>query len=406
MNTDKLKIAVVHDWLVTYCGAERVLEEIINLFPHSDLYSLIDFLPEDDRDFIHRKKVHTSFIQRLPLARKKYRSYLPFMPLAVEQFDFSEYDLVISSSYAVAKGIITGPDQLHISYVHSPIRYAWDMTHQYLRDSGLNRGIKGKIAKIILHYIRNWDARSSNGVDYFVANSKFISRRIMKCYRRESTVIHPPVDVLAFDAVDQKEDFYLTVSRMVPYKKIGLIVEAFASMPDKRLVVIGDGPQFEDIRSKASSNVGMLGYQPCSVVKEYMQKAQAFVFAAKEDFGIVPIEAQACGTPVIAYGKGGALETVVENKTGLFFNQQTPESISETVRQFEKMKFDRNVIHDNALHFSKEQFKQNFMEFVSERVDRFFGTSEDNLRKVTEILSADDRKLEQKQFAGANKSVF
>ncbi len=403
INTDKLKIAVVHDWLVTYCGAERVLEEIINLFPHCDLYSLIDFLPEEDRDFIHQKKVHTSFIQRLPLARKKYRSYLPFMPLAVEQFDLSEYDLVISSSYAVAKGVITGPDQLHISYVHSPIRYAWDMTHQYLRDSGLNRGIKGKIAKIILHYIRNWDARSSNNVDYFVANSKFISRRIMKCYRRESTVIYPPVDVHAFDAVDRKEDFYLTVSRMVPYKKIGLIVEAFAAMPDKRLVVIGDGPQFEDIRSGASSNVEMLGYQSCSVVKEYMQKAKAFVFAAKEDFGIVPIEAQACGTPIIAYGKGGALETVVENKTGLFFDQQTPESISEAVRQFENMKFDRNVIRDNAILFSKEQFKQNFMEFVSEKADRFFGTSEDNLRKVTEILSNDDMKIEQKQFAGSNK---
>jgi glycosyltransferase involved in cell wall biosynthesis len=400
IDTDKLKIAVVHDWLVTYCGAERVLEEIINLFPHSDLYSLIDFLPDDDRDFIHRKKVHTSFIQRMPLAKKKYRSYLPFMPLAVEQFDLSGYDLVISSSYAVAKGVITGPDQLHISYVHSPIRYAWDMTHQYLRDSGLNRGIKGKIAKIILHYIRNWDARSSNGVDYFVANSNFITRRIMKCYRRESAVIYPPVDVFAFDAVDQKEDFYLTVSRMVPYKKIGLIVEAFAAMTDKRLVVIGDGPQCEDIRRKASSNVEMLGYQPCSVVKEYMQKAKAFVFAAKEDFGIVPIEAQACGTPVIAYGKGGALETVVENKTGLFFDQQTPESIAEAVRQFENMKFDRNAVRDNALRFSKEQFKQNFMEFVSEKADRFFGTSEDNLRKVTEILSADNKKFEQKQFAG------
>lgn len=232
------------------------------------------------------------------------------MPLAIEQLDVSKYDLVISSSHAVAKGVITGPDQLHISYVHSPIRYAWDLQHQYLRESGLDKGIKGTLARYILYKIRNWDYRTANGVDSFVSNSDFIARRIHKVYRRKATTIYPPVDVSAFNYQGDKEDFYLTASRMVPYKKIDVIVQAFNKMPDKKLVVIGNGPDFNKIKSIAGSNVKILGYQPFEVLKDHMQRVKGFVFAAEEDFGITPVEAQACGTPVIAFGKGGSLKSI------------------------------------------------------------------------------------------------
>ena len=237
-----MKVAVVCDWLVVYAGAERVLEQILRIYPEADVFCLVDFIPSDKRGFLLNKKTHTSFIQNLPKARSKYRSYLPLMPLAIEQLDVTGYDLVISSSHAVAKGIMTGPDQIHISYVHSPIRYAWDLQHQYLHEAGLEKGLKGWLAKIILHYIRMWDYRTANGVDYFIANSKFIARRIKKVYGREAEVIYPPVDVEAYQMCEKKEDFYLTASRMVSYKKIKLIVEAFNEMPDKKLVVIGDGP--------------------------------------------------------------------------------------------------------------------------------------------------------------------
>lgn len=370
------KIAIIHDWLVTYAGAEKVLEQLLMIYPNADLFSLVDFIDEGKRDFILNKNVNTSFIQKFPFAQKKYRSYLPFMPLAIEQLDVSKYDIVISSSHAVAKGVITGPDQLHISYVHSPIRYAWDLQHQYLKEAGLERGMKGWIAKAILHYIRNWDYRTANGVDYFVANSKFIARRIWKVYRREADVIYPPVDVSAFTFHDKKEDFYLTASRMVPYKKIDLIVEAFSQMPDKKLVVIGDGPDFNKIKVKAGSNVELLGYQPFEVLRDYMQRAKAFVFAAEEDFGITPVEAQACGTPVIAYGKGGALETVrgygqTEKPTGLFFEEQTVKSLVDSIKLFENISDDIKYedCRENALRFSPERFRKEFEDYVNSKLE-------------------------------------
>ncbi|NNV08011.1 glycosyltransferase family 4 protein [Geobacillus sp. C56-T2] len=371
-----MKVAIIHDWLVTYAGAEKVLEQLLKIYPDADLFSLVDFIDEGQRGFILNKQVTTSFIQKFPFARKKYRSYLPFMPLAIEQLDVSKYDVVISSSHAVAKGIITGPDQLHISYVHSPIRYAWDLQHQYLREAGLERGIKGWMAKAILHYIRNWDYRTANGVDYFVANSKFIARRIWKVYRREADVIYPPVDVSAFSFHDRKEEFYLTASRMVPYKKIDLIVEAFSQMPDKKLVVIGDGPDFQKVKAKAGPNVELLGYQPFEVLRDYMQRAKAFVFAAEEDFGITPVEAQACGTPVIAYGKGGALETVrgygqVEKPTGLFFEEQNVSSLVHSIELFEKISGDIQYqdCRENALRFSPERFRKEFEDYVNSKLE-------------------------------------
>ncbi len=361
-----MKIAIVHDWLVTYAGAERVLEQILLLYPEADLFSLVDFLPADQRAFIQDKPVRTSFIQKLPFAKTKYRSYLPLMPLAVEQFDLSGYDLIISSSHAVAKGGLSGPDQLHVSYVHTPIRYAWDLQHQYLKESGLDHGLKGWLARAVLHYIRLWDCRTAHGVDRFLANSQFIARRIRKAYRQEAAVVYPPVDVDGFLPGAAKEDFYLTASRMVPYKKLDLIVAAFAAMPGKRLIVIGDGPDAVKIRHLAGSNVTLLGYQPAEVLKDYMQRARAFVFAAEEDFGITPVEAQACGTPVIAYGKGGALETVKglddERPTGVFFAEQTVDSLVQAVKQFEDN--ERLLVgehcRENALRFSPERFRGEF----------------------------------------------
>lgn len=361
-----MRVAIVCDWLVVYAGAERVLEQILKIYPDADLFCLVDFLPEDQRAFIMNKSTQTSFIQHLPCAKKKYRSYLPLMPLAIEQLDVSPYDLVISSSHAVAKGVLTGPDQLHISYIHSPIRYAWDLQHQYLQEANLIRGIKGWMAKVILHYMRLWDYRTANGVDHFIANSKFIARRIKKVYGREAAVVYPPVDIEAYELCEEKEGFYLTASRMVPYKKVKLIVEAFNEMPDKKLLVIGDGPEYGKIKEIAKSNITLMGYQPFAVLKEKMQKAKAFVFAAEEDFGITPVEAQACGTPVIAYGKGGALETVqgytdTMPRTGIFFESQTIQSIRNAVDSFEKNASDfvfRNC-RLNAERFSQQQFVEN-----------------------------------------------
>lgn len=360
-----MKVAIVHDWFVTYAGAERVVEQLLELYPEADLFSTVDFLPEGQRDFIKNKKIHTTFIQHLPGARKHYRSYLPLMPLAIEQLDLSGYDLIISSSSCVSKGVITGPDQVHICMCYTPVRYAWDLQHQYLQEAGMAKGLKSWIARIILHYIRMWDLRTVNNVDHFIAISHYIERRIKKYYRRESTVIYPPVDVDKFELCEEKEDYYLTASRMVPYKKIKLIVEAFNEMPDKKLVVIGDGPEFAKTKAIAKENITMMGYQPYEVLKEKMQHAKAFVFAAEEDFGITPIEAQACGTPVIAYGKGGALETIKENETGIFFYQQDVESIVDAITRLESLSvIEPQKCRENAERFAIRRFKKETHEYI------------------------------------------
>ena len=372
-----MRVALVHDWLVTYAGSERVLEQLVHCYPEADIFTIVEFLSSEYKAIFARRPIKTSFVQSLPLAKTKYRQYLPFMPLAIEQFDLSEYDLIISSSHAVAKGVLTGPDQLHISYVHSPIRYAWDLQHQYLRESGLDRGLKGWLAKWMLHKIRMWDVRTANGVDEFVANSRFIARRIRKIYRRDARVIYPPVNISDFTPGKAKDDFYLAASRMVPYKKMDLIVEAFSSMPDRRLYVIGEGPDFEKVASKAGKNVTMLGYQDSASLRDYMQRARALVFAAEEDFGILPVEAQACGTPVIAYGKGGARETVVgidrEHPTGVFFENQTVDSLCKAVDLFESEcdQITPEACRGNAERFSEERFRREFQSFVLERWQAF-----------------------------------
>ena len=366
-----MKIAIVHESLVVYGGSEQFVSDLLSIYPEADLFALIDFLDEDKRKLMLNKHAKTTFLQKFPKAKSKYKSYLPFMPLAIEQLDLSDYDLVISSSHCVAKGIITNPNQIHISYVHSPIRYAWDLQNQYLRESGLDKGFKGWIAKIILHYMRIWDSRTSSGVDYFIANSKFIAKRIWKCYHRKADVVYSGIDTTDFKYCDKKEDFYLTASRMVPYKKIDIIVEAFSKMPDKKLIVIGTGPDFKKIQAKAKENVVLMGYQGFDVLLEHMQKAKAFVFAAEEDFGRVPVEAQACGTPVIAYGRGGALETVrglglQDKPTGVFFKKQTAEDVIEAVNKFEKHidEIDYKNCRENALNFSLDNFRKNFKEYV------------------------------------------
>ncbi|HDZ0847887.1 TPA: glycosyltransferase family 4 protein [Klebsiella pneumoniae] len=373
MLENNISVGIVADWLVTYAGAERVVKEMIELFPDSDVYSIVDFLSDEARANFNNKKSTTTFIQHLPKAKQKYQTYLPLMPLAIEQIDVSKHDVVLSSSHAVAKGVLTGPDQLHISYVHSPIRYAWDLQHQYLKEAKLDKGLKGLLAKYLLHKIRMWDVRTSNGVDHFIANSKFISRRVKKVYGRDADVIYPPVEVERFDFNDNKEDFYLTASRMVPYKRMDLIVEAFANMPDKRLVVIGDGSEMPKVKKKAASNIEILGYQPDQVLHDYMRRAKAFVFAAEEDFGITPVEAQACGTPVIAYGKGGVLETVrpygISNPTGLFFERQSISSLVETVKKFDKI---QNLIlpsdcKENSQSFSSDRFKRELNTYIEQK---------------------------------------
>lgn len=374
MDTNNFQVALVHEWLSEWGGAEKVLEAIHSLYPGS-IYTLVKNPEVLKGSFLDDCTIHTSFIQRLPYSKTKYRNYLALFPMAVEQFNLSQYEVVISSSYAVAKGVLTNANQLHICYCHSPVRYAWDLYHQYLQEANLTKGLKGWLVKIILHYIRLWDYTTANRVDHYIANSAFIARRIRKVYNRKATVIYPPVDVDLFELYGPKEEYYLTASRMVPYKKINLIVEAFSQMPDKRLVVIGDGPDYKKIKAIATPNIELLGFQQFEVLRHYMQRAKAFVFAAEEDFGITPVEAQACGTPVVALGKGGALETVIPYKTGLFFKEQTPECLRESIREFERIakELDPKLIRENAERFSRPRFLAEFQTFVEARIREFRG---------------------------------
>lgn len=368
-----MKKALIHDWFSTYAGAEKCVESFTNIWDDFEIYSLIDFLSDADRDKILKgKRAHTSFIQKLPFAKDKYRNYLPLFPLAIEQFDLGGYDVVLSSSHAVAKGVLTHSNQLHIAYIHTPIRYAWDLYHQYLRESGLDGGLKGMLAKYFLHKIRLWDASTANRVDHYVANSRYIARRIKKTYGKPSDVIYPPVDVDKFTLREVKEEFYLTASRMVPYKKIDLIVEAF-SQTDKKLLVIGDGPDMAKIKSKAGKNVELLGFADDETMADLMGRAKAFVFAAEEDFGITPVEAQACGTPVICFGRGGARETVRDGVSGLYFMEQNTKELLAAVAKFEQNydKFEPVKIRENSLKFSRARFEAEIKSYVEKKYEEF-----------------------------------
>ena len=357
-----MKVAIVHDWLVTNAGAEKVLRNMIELYPDADIYSLVDFLNDEERETVlNGKYATTSFIQKLPFAKKHFRNYLPLFPKAIESFDLSAHDLIISSSWAVAKGVKKSKEQLHVSYCHTPIRYAWDLYDEYT--SNLSQPKKFLVQKT-LAYLRKWDLTTVDRVDYFIANSNFVRERIKKTYHREATVIYPPVDIDKFTLEKKKEDFYLTASRLVPYKKTRLIVEAFNQMPDKKLVVIGSGEEYDQIKVLAKENIEILGYQADSVLIEHMQKAKAFIYAAIEDFGIVPIEAMACGTPVIALNKGGTKETVVHGVTGIHFEEQTQESIIHALGEFEESHFYADKIRHEAMKYT--HFKEQLQNFITE----------------------------------------
>lgn len=371
------KVAIVHDWLVSYGGAELVLKHLLDQFPNADLYTIVDFLPSNQRKFLNGRVICTSYIQSMPFARKRYRSYLPLMPMAIEQFDLSKYDVVISSSHAVAKGVLTGPDQVHFCICYTPLRYAWDLHHQYLHYSGLRYGMKGWLARKLLHDMRQWDYRTANGVDYFIAISDYIARRIWKVYRRSSTVIYPPVNTDSFTLNKTKQDYYITASRLVPYKRVDIIIEAFNKCPEKKLIVIGDGPELKNYKKIAGSNISLLGYQPISTLVSYLQNARAFIFAAEDDFGIAPLEAQACGTPVIAYGKGGVLETIVgidnPSPTGIFFMEQNSSSCLDSLKYFEQVESDisPDACRKNAMRFSSNVFANNIRNFIDDKLNNY-----------------------------------
>ncbi|MBQ3635152.1 MAG: glycosyltransferase [Bacteroidales bacterium] len=371
-----LKVAIVHDWLTQMGGAEKVLRSILDLYPDADIFSIV--ATEDIKKKLGIEHVAESFICHLPFGRSKYRNYLQLFPLAIEGFDLSKYDIVISCSSSVAKGVLTHSNQLHICYCHTPARYVWDLTWQYLKEKKLTSRWNPLTLYVrrVLHKFRIWDVISSNRVGHFVANSKNVARRINRVYRRDATVIYPPVYTHLFvKSTEEKEDFYLTASRMVPYKKIDLIASAFSKMPDKKLVVIGTGPEDGNIRKVAGKNVEFLGYVPNDKLNEYMQKAKAFVFAADEDFGIVPLEAQACGTPVIAYGHGGCLETIKDGETGVLFWKQDEQSIIDAVKTFEaegaNKKYTADACREWAETFSNERFKTEFSNFVKEKWTEF-----------------------------------
>jgi len=360
------RIAFVHDWLVEFGGAEQVLVSLLEIWPDAGIYTIVHDPSGPCGSIVAGRQVETSFIQKLPRAKRKYRSYLPLMPLAVEQFNLQDFDIIISLSYSVAHGIIPQNDQLHINYIHLPARYAWHLYHEYISYPSFPSGIMSWFAKLSLHYLRLWDATTPNRIDQYVANSQWTAKNVWRYYRRDADVIYPPIEVSSCSPDTNKENFFVTVSRIVPYKRIDLIVDSFTKMDTKELIVIGDGPDLQRIKEKAGRNITFLGYQPFDIVKEYLERARALIFASTEDFGMVPVEAQACGTPVIAYRKGGVMETVIEGETGIFFDEQTPNSLVEAIERFEKVEslFEVKKLRSNVERFSKERFQREFSEFV------------------------------------------
>jgi glycosyltransferase involved in cell wall biosynthesis len=362
MNT-----AIVFDWTtISHGGAERVLEQIICLFPNSDLYCIAEFVPEDQRAFFQGKRPTTTFVQRLPFAKSHFRMYVPLFPIAIEQLDLRRYDLVISSSHAFAKGIITGPDQVHVCYCHSPIRSAWDMEQDYRASDKRFSSVKRVVSTMAFHYIRMWDVRTSNGVDQFVANSRFIARRIEKVYRRDSIVVYPPVDVEGFGIGDHTGDYYFASGRLTGYKRFDLLVDAFRLMPNRQLVVGGHGSELKHLRGRAAANVRFLGFQPFDELHHHLRHCRAFLFAGVEDFGIAMVEAQACGAPLICCSKGGARDIVVDGETGITFDEQTPEAVVDAIERFERTGILTSPaeIRETTHRFSVAMFRGRLMQTI------------------------------------------
>jgi glycosyltransferase involved in cell wall biosynthesis len=372
-----LKVAIVHEWLETYAGSERVVEQLIKCYPQADIYAVVDFLAEADRGFLQGRPVNTSFIQQLPRSRQSFRNYLQLMPYAVEQFDLTGYDLIISSNHAVAKGVLTGPKQVHVSYVHSPMRYAWDLQSQYLREAKLTTGLKSLYIRWLFHKLRLWDTSSSSRVDVFVANSNYVARRILKAYGREAMVIPPPVAVHQFTPGQSAREGFLVASRFVPYKRIELIAEAFSQMPQHQLTIIGTGTNAPLVEKAAAgaANITLLPPVKHDRLIELMRQCRAMVFAAEEDFGITMVEAQACGTPVIGFAEGGCRD-IIDTKadlppTGILFAEQTVPSLIAAVEAFcaSEQSFSPLACRENALRFSEDMFRERITTLISRAIE-------------------------------------
>lgn len=373
------KIAIIHEWLVTFGGSELVLRELLRLFPKARVFTLFDTMRGSDREFLGLGATAPSFLNRIPGASSRHRSFLPLFPAAVRSLDVSGFDLVISNSHAVAKNVCAHRAQLHLSYCLSPMRYAWDLREQYLTEAGLSRGVRGVAARALLESLRRWDSRCTSGVDSFATLSHFVADRIQRAYGREAHVVYPPVDTNFFtpDAVGTSGEYYVTASRFVPYKRVDLIARAFSQMPDRKLIVIGDGPDAAKVRAAAGSNVTLVGHVERARLRDLLRRARAFVFAAEEDFGIAPVEAQACGIPVIAYGRGGATETVRglhhPAPTGVHFAEQTTEAIVRAVDAFEcaSSAITPEACRTNAESFSEARFRAEFGAFVEREWETF-----------------------------------
>jgi glycosyltransferase involved in cell wall biosynthesis len=359
----KRKVAIIHDWLNGMRGGEKVLEVMLEVFPQADIYTL--FLEEKNiSENIRAHKIFASPLNKYSFVRKHYKHFLPLFPATIESFNLTGYDVIISTSHCVAKGIIPGPEAIHISYIHSPMRYIWDQYYSYF---GKEKGIKKYFIQRQVSKLRVWDVTASSRVGHFIANSSFVKKRIWKYYRREAEVIHPPVDTDFYHPIDHPQrDYFLTVSALVPYKEVGILIDAFNQVGDK-LVVVGKGPEEKKLEKKAGKNIIFKKNLSAEELRELYQHAAAFIFAGIEDFGISFVESQACGTPVLAYKKGGVVD-IVTRDTGFLFEQQTPEHIIAAIDKIKKMELKPSIIRKNSIKFSKESFKKNFEDFLNDRL--------------------------------------
>jgi len=357
-------VALVHDWLNQIGGAEGVLEALVEMYPAAPIYTSM-YWPQAMPQAYRSWDIRTSFMDRLPLAKRYHQSFLPLYPLAFESFDLTGYDLIISNKSAFCHGVIAPPEALHICYCLTPTRFLWNY-HHYVRREGVGRLVR-LLLPPLLNYLRLWDRAAADRVDHFVAISQTVRRRIAKYYRREATVIYPPVDTGKYTPADSHDDYFLVVSRLIPYKRIDLAVRAFNEL-GLPLVIVGDGRDRKNLEGLAKPNIRFLGRVPEDELKELFSRCRAFIFPGLEDFGIAPVEAQAAGRPVIAYAGGGALETVVEGVTGTFFHQQTPEALIEAIQKFDDQAYDPAAIRRHARRFDREVFKRRLREFVEEKL--------------------------------------
>lgn len=365
---ETMKIALVHDWLTNFAGAERVLLAMHELWPEAPIFTTV-YNSKNASQFAGAD-IRVSFMQKIPFAKKKHQMFLPLMPLAFESFDFSEYDVVLSTSHACSKGIVTKPKTLHICYCHTPMRYAWDGSQEYIQKAGFGKLFKSWLIPVMMNYLRVWDRATADRVDEFLANSSFVAKRIKKYYQRDAKVLYPPVDCGRFGmsegrnvGMSEGQDFYLIVGRLVPYKRVDLVVEAF-NENGRKLLIVGEGPEKGKLKKIAKENITFLGHVSEAQVAELMSKCKAFIFPQEEDFGISAVEAQAAGRPVIAYGEGGALETIIEGKTGVFFKEQSAESLNLALERAEKISFSPEEIRAHAQQFDIAIFKSRIKQFV------------------------------------------